>query len=208
MKRVHTSITLVITLCIAIRTLQSSQSSSASSSSMDSTKTAVSQFIRGMYFLSGIGTHKNLAKAFIELQIAADNGHHAALATLCHLFQKGIFIEKDEKIADAYLKQLCITLNNQDVHDFLERCLEYKKFIQPNTPINCYGNHCAQCAGSNKVESLFERGDVVAQLPCKHSICHTCLEQLFEGRSEGELPKCPECHHEFKTDHIIYGIVS
>lgn len=188
-------------------TLESSNSTASTSSTTTiHQETAESQFARGMYLLSGIGTHKNLAKAFIELQQAADNGHHAALATLWHLFRKGIFIEKDEKIADAYFKQLCITLNNQDVRDFSECCLEYKKFIQPNTPIDCGGKHCAQCAGSNEVESLFERGDVVAQLPCKHSICHTCLEQLFEDRSEGQLPKCPECHHEFKTDHIVYGI--
>lgn len=191
--------------------LSTSSSLSAQSSTLQFTttkkETSASQFVRSMHHLYGIGTHRNLTKAFTYLQIAADNGHHAAQATMCNLFQKGIFVSKDAKLADVYFKKLSVTLKNQGVREFLNSCIEYKKFIQPTTPINCCGSCCFECARTKGAEPLFERGDIVVQLPCKHSICHTCFEQLLEGRAEGQLPRCPDCNHEFKTDHITSSLV-
>ncbi|KAI0305834.1 hypothetical protein B0F90DRAFT_929774 [Multifurca ochricompacta] len=55
---------------------------------------------------------------------------------------------------------------------------------------------CAICMNSFKFEGM-------CSLPCGHTYCWSCIEELFERSFTGDdVSKCPECRHEFELEDV------
>lgn len=190
------------------------------------------------YYAKGVGTHKNLQKALSCLSKASNtaNDSDPELCQQIYALMWHVLQQNDKKLADEQFQKLVTlfmakeesSMFTQPLHpaqkqertrvlreiyakkarEYIDQCTLYEQFIQPQTTLVCSNKSCSICTQERNKSAALESGDFIAKLPCGHSFCQDCLEHSMEGRAEGQLPTCPDCHHAFEMDNVISGIVA
>jgi TPR repeat protein len=129
-------------------------------------------------------------------------------------YQHGKGVEKDEKRAVELYKQ-AVQLGEPMAFLQLGYCYTLGEGVPEDGTIGLqlYKTGAALLKTSNAaVHHSFTHLPQItklycAQLPCKHYLSKTDLDQALQGRAEGQLPICPTCKKSFKTDQIISILV-
>lgn len=190
------------------------------------------------YYAKGVGTHKNLKKALSCMSKASNTANcsdpeicQQIYAIMWHVLQQVDKKQADEqfqKLVKLFMAQeessLCAhplkpaqqqerlrvlqEIYAKKAREYIDQCTLYEQFIKPQQTLACSNKCCSVCTQERNKRAALESGDFIAKLPCGHSFCQDCLEHSMEGRAEGQLPTCPDCHHAFEMDQVMTGIVA
>lgn len=189
-------------------------------------------------YAKGAGTHKNLKKALAYLSKASNtpDGSDPEVCQQIYAIMWHVLQQVDKKQADEQFQKLVKLFMAQEesslcahplkpaqqqerlrvlqemyakkAREYIDQCTLYKQYDQPQNPIPCTVKACSICTQERNKRADFEAGDCITKLPCGHIFCQDCLEQSMEGRAEGQLPTCPDCHRTFEMDNVMSGIVA
>lgn len=165
------------------------------------------QRMLGEMLLTNPYVRRNPVKALHLINQAADAGEPCAMATMYQLLHNGFGQAKDEKKATEYFEKLKKQLGSAEAaRTTRDADTLWAKFLLAPVPVYCSGDDCPICTGVNP---HFEKGDIIALLPCKHKFCQVCIDRWFREQTTQDLEStCPNCRETTLQQDIIQGHVA